>query len=153
MVGKHVFGGPDLFGGISLQMQQDRAGAVAGGKKHVIVNDDRRGRADGSVLRGTPDIFEIDFAIGRVENGQPFTREKEGAAFAVNRPDDRRRIARLVFRSLPKDSSGRFIEGNDARGFRYLDISDRGIMRSFWAILWCVPPIGISWIWWLWTAE
>jgi hypothetical protein len=36
----------------------------------------------------------------------------------------------------------------DPRGFNYLDISDRGVMRSFWAILWCVPPIGISWIWW-----
>jgi hypothetical protein len=37
---------------------------------------------------------------------------------------------------------------NDPRGFRYLDISDRGILRSFWAILWCVPPIAVSWMWW-----
>lgn len=37
---------------------------------------------------------------------------------------------------------------NDARGFSYLDISDRGLARSFWAILWCLPPIGISWLWW-----
>ena len=36
----------------------------------------------------------------------------------------------------------------DARGFQYLDISDRGMMRSFWAILWCLPSIGISWLWW-----
>lgn len=36
----------------------------------------------------------------------------------------------------------------DARGFSYLDISDRGLMRSFWAIVWCLPPIGISWLWW-----
>ncbi|MFS8048455.1 hypothetical protein [Rhizobium sp. BR 314] len=36
----------------------------------------------------------------------------------------------------------------DARGFQYLDISDRGMLRSFWAILWCLPPIGISWLWW-----
>jgi len=37
---------------------------------------------------------------------------------------------------------------NDPRGFRYLDISDRGTLRSFWAIFWSLPPIGISWIWW-----
>ncbi len=37
---------------------------------------------------------------------------------------------------------------NDARGFNYLDISDRGLTRSFWAVLWCLPPIGISWLWW-----
>jgi hypothetical protein len=36
----------------------------------------------------------------------------------------------------------------DQRGFRYLDISDRGVLRSFWAILWCIPPRGITWIWW-----
>jgi len=36
----------------------------------------------------------------------------------------------------------------DPRGFSYLDISDRGVMRSFWSILWCVPPIGLSWLWW-----
>ena len=36
----------------------------------------------------------------------------------------------------------------DPRGFSYLDISDRGVMRSFWAILWCLPPIGLSWLWW-----
>jgi hypothetical protein len=37
---------------------------------------------------------------------------------------------------------------NDPRGFNYLDISDRGLMRSFWSILWCAPPIAISWLWW-----
>lgn len=36
----------------------------------------------------------------------------------------------------------------DPRGFSYLDISDRGVMRSFWAIVWCLPPIAVSWIWW-----
>ncbi|NLS18247.1 hypothetical protein HGP16_16935 [Rhizobium sp. P40RR-XXII] len=36
----------------------------------------------------------------------------------------------------------------DARGFQYLDISDRGMLRSFWAILWSLPSIGISWLWW-----
>ena len=36
----------------------------------------------------------------------------------------------------------------DSRGFYYLDISDRGMMRSFWAILWSLPSIGISWLWW-----
>lgn len=37
---------------------------------------------------------------------------------------------------------------SDPRGFRYLDISDRGILRSFWAIVWCLPPMGISWLSW-----
>lgn len=36
----------------------------------------------------------------------------------------------------------------DVRGFRFLDITDRGLSRSFWAILWCLPPTGISWLWW-----
>jgi hypothetical protein len=34
----------------------------------------------------------------------------------------------------------------DPRGFRFLDISDRGVNRSFWAIIWCLPPTGISWL-------
>jgi len=36
----------------------------------------------------------------------------------------------------------------DPRGFRFLDMSDRGVNRSFWAIFWCLPPMGISWLWW-----
>ncbi|MDP9807524.1 hypothetical protein J2W42_000355 [Rhizobium tibeticum] len=36
----------------------------------------------------------------------------------------------------------------DPRGFRFLDMSERGVNRSFWAILWCLPPMGISWHWW-----
>jgi hypothetical protein len=36
----------------------------------------------------------------------------------------------------------------DPRGFRFLDMSDRGVNRSFWAILWCLPPMGVSWLWW-----
>jgi hypothetical protein len=36
----------------------------------------------------------------------------------------------------------------DPRGFSFLDMSDRGVNRSFWAILWCLPPMGISWLWW-----
>ncbi|MCF6369411.1 hypothetical protein [Rhizobium halophilum] len=36
----------------------------------------------------------------------------------------------------------------DAAGLRRLDLSDRGLMRSFWAILWCFPAMTISWVWW-----
>jgi hypothetical protein len=36
----------------------------------------------------------------------------------------------------------------DPRGFRFLDVSDRGVNRSFWAMVWCLPPMGISWLWW-----
>jgi hypothetical protein len=36
----------------------------------------------------------------------------------------------------------------DPRGFRFLDMSERGVDRSFWAIVWCLPPMGISWLWW-----
>jgi hypothetical protein len=36
----------------------------------------------------------------------------------------------------------------DPRGFRFLDMSERGVNRSFWAIAWCLPPMGISWLWW-----
>ncbi|MGO7815536.1 hypothetical protein ACC674_39110, partial [Rhizobium ruizarguesonis] len=24
----------------------------------------------------------------------------------------------------------------------------RGVNRSFWAMAWCLPPMGISWLWW-----
>lgn len=36
----------------------------------------------------------------------------------------------------------------DAQGMRMLDISDRGLTRSFWAFLWCLPAMVISWVWW-----
>ncbi len=39
------------------------------------------------------------------------------------------------------------VKGNRG-GFQYLDLTDRGMMRSFWAIVWCLPAIGLSWIWW-----
>ncbi|WP_117195382.1 hypothetical protein [Rhizobium terrae] len=35
----------------------------------------------------------------------------------------------------------------DAQGFRLLDISDRGMVRSFWAFVWCLPPAVASWLW------
>ncbi|AXV14286.1 hypothetical protein CYG48_00255 [Neorhizobium sp. SOG26] len=35
----------------------------------------------------------------------------------------------------------------DAQGFRLLDVSDRGMLRSFWAILWCLPAAVASWLW------
>ena len=35
----------------------------------------------------------------------------------------------------------------DAQGFRLLDISDRGVTRSFWAYLWCLPAMIVSWNW------
>ena len=35
----------------------------------------------------------------------------------------------------------------DAQGFRLLDISDRGMIRSFWAFAWCLPAALVSWIW------
>lgn len=36
----------------------------------------------------------------------------------------------------------------DRRGMQMLDLTDRGMMRSFWAFVWCLPPALISWIWW-----
>lgn len=36
----------------------------------------------------------------------------------------------------------------DPAGFRYLDISERGMLRSFWALAWAAPSIALSWIWW-----
>ncbi|MGK9054517.1 hypothetical protein QTA58_06020 [Neorhizobium sp. CSC1952] len=36
----------------------------------------------------------------------------------------------------------------EAQGFRLLDISDRGMMRSFWAFVWCLPAAVLSWLWW-----
>jgi hypothetical protein len=36
---------------------------------------------------------------------------------------------------------------HDPLGLRYFDFTDRGMMRSFWAIFWCLPPILISWAW------
>lgn len=38
------------------------------------------------------------------------------------------------------------IRGNRL-GFAYLDLSERGSLRSFWAIAWCLPAIVLTWIW------
>lgn len=35
-----------------------------------------------------------------------------------------------------------------ATGFGYLDISDRGVRRSFWSILWSLPAMFVSWLFW-----
>lgn len=36
----------------------------------------------------------------------------------------------------------------DPKGFHYLDLTERGSLRSFWAIAWSAPVIALSWIWW-----
>ena len=33
----------------------------------------------------------------------------------------------------------------DPQGLRQLDLSDRGMMRSFWAFVWCLPAMFIYW--------
>jgi uncharacterized membrane protein len=35
-----------------------------------------------------------------------------------------------------------------AKGFGYLDISDRGVRRSFWSIAWSLPAMFVSWLFW-----
>lgn len=35
----------------------------------------------------------------------------------------------------------------DPQGLRLLDISQRGLTRSFWAFLWCLPAMFVSWNW------
>ena len=32
-----------------------------------------------------------------------------------------------------------------AEGFHYLDLTERGFWRSWWAILFCLPPTLLSW--------
>ena len=34
---------------------------------------------------------------------------------------------------------------NDPQGLKRLDLSDRGMMRSFWAFVWCLPAMFIYW--------
>lgn len=34
----------------------------------------------------------------------------------------------------------------DARGLRPFDISDQGVLRSFWAVAWCAPALVVGWI-------
>ncbi|CDZ62197.1 hypothetical protein [Neorhizobium galegae] len=34
----------------------------------------------------------------------------------------------------------------DARGLRPFDISDEGVLRSFWAVAWCAPALIVGWI-------
>ncbi|HEX5932552.1 MAG TPA: hypothetical protein VFY63_00140 [Pseudorhizobium sp.] len=39
------------------------------------------------------------------------------------------------------------VRGNPA-GLNMLDVTDRGMMRSFWAFIWCAPAMALSWFWW-----
>ncbi|MBP2463268.1 MULTISPECIES: hypothetical protein [unclassified Rhizobium] len=36
----------------------------------------------------------------------------------------------------------------DEQGFKQLDLSDRGLLRSFWAFVWCLPAMFVTWAWW-----
>ncbi|MDQ0455267.1 hypothetical protein [Rhizobium paknamense] len=36
----------------------------------------------------------------------------------------------------------------ESQGFRYLDLSPRGVSRSFWSALWSLPAMLVSWMWW-----
>lgn len=35
----------------------------------------------------------------------------------------------------------------DHTGARYLDLSERGMWRSFYSALWCLPAMLVSWLW------
>ncbi len=41
-----------------------------------------------------------------------------------------------------------FLFQQDDKGFGFLDLSDRGALRSFWAMIWAGPAIIVSWMWW-----
>ena len=41
-----------------------------------------------------------------------------------------------------------FLFQQDDKGFGFLDLSDLGALRSFWAMMWAGPAIIVSWIWW-----
>ncbi len=36
----------------------------------------------------------------------------------------------------------------DPAGLKQLDLTERGLFRSFWAIIWCLPAMAVSWLWW-----
>lgn len=36
---------------------------------------------------------------------------------------------------------------HDEQGFRYLDLTDRGALRSFWSIVFSAPALAVSWFW------
>lgn len=36
----------------------------------------------------------------------------------------------------------------DPAGGRLLDLTERGMFRSFYAALWCLPSMALSWYWW-----
>jgi hypothetical protein len=36
----------------------------------------------------------------------------------------------------------------DPAGFSYLDLTDRGALRSFWSAVWALPAILVSFAWW-----
>lgn len=36
----------------------------------------------------------------------------------------------------------------DPAGGRLLDLSERGMARSFYAAVWCLPSMALSWYWW-----
>lgn len=36
----------------------------------------------------------------------------------------------------------------DPSGLRYLDLTDRGALRSFWSVVYAAPSVLLSWIWW-----
>ncbi|MCP8896392.1 hypothetical protein KYK29_15805 [Shinella daejeonensis] len=37
---------------------------------------------------------------------------------------------------------------NKPEGFRWLDLTVRGLMRSFWAFVWCLPAFAVIWASW-----
>lgn len=36
----------------------------------------------------------------------------------------------------------------DPAGFSYLDLTERGALRSFWSVVWALPAILVSFAWW-----
>lgn len=42
----------------------------------------------------------------------------------------------------------RLLVWQNMRGLQWLDLTERGFYRSFWALAWCFPLMIPNWIWW-----
>ena len=126
VIGKSVFGGPDFFRSAFLDLEQDGAGVITGGKEDQITNHQGRSGGDGSLHGRTKLPFEENFSGHGIRCDQARAGEKESVTTAIYRRGNGRGIARFGVGGLPEDFSTGAIEGNNSCAIAATNIEKNG---------------------------
>jgi hypothetical protein len=127
VVGEYIVAGPDFFGAVWGDFQEDSAEAVTGREKNRVVDNEWSGGSDGGADRRTKWILKEDLSVRGIEGNEVGKSQNEKVTTAIDSGGDRRRVTGLIIGSFPKDFAGQFVKGDDSRAVASAYIQDERV--------------------------